>query len=497
MKKIFILTISMFFCNILIAQSLSDKINSFFEPIVEIMALIIFWDPIAALGFDLGSNVPIVVIWLIFGALFFTFKMNFINIRGFKHAIDLVKGKYDDPKDEGEVSHFQALATALSATVGLGNIAGVAVAIAVGGPGATFWMIVAGLLGMSSKFVECTLGVMYRVLNDEGEVSGGPMYYLQNGLKKYGFKNLGKILAVIFAILCIGGSFGGGNMFQANQAFQQIVEASGGLNSPLYNKGWLGGSVFAVIVGLIIFGGIKSIGKVTEKLVPLMALVYVSSCILIIGNNFSSLPETFKLIFVGAFSLEATTGGVIGSMIAGIKRAVFSNESGIGSAPIAYAPAKSDNHLNTGFMSLLSPFIDTILVCSMTALVIIITGVYNNADGIQGVELTSQAFESVFSWFPILLAVAITLFAISTLITWSYYGLRCWTYLFGISKISDYSFKLIFLSFTIIGTSMNLGSVINFSDSMIFAMSVPNIIGLYFLSSELKKDLKILGEQSD
>ena len=278
------------------------------------------------------------------------------------------------------------------------------------------------------------------------------------------------------------------------QAFQQVVEASGGLNSPLYDKGWIGGSVFALIVGIIIFGGIKSIGRVTEKLVPLMGIIYIISCLIIILSNFFELHLTLKLIFSSAFSLEATTGGVIGSMIAGIKRAVFSNESGIGSAPIAYAAAKSDNHLNTGFMSLLSPFVDTIIVCSMTALVIIITGVYQNGDGIQGVELTSRAFESVFDWFPTILAIAITLFAISTLITWSYYGLRSWTYLFGMSNFSKYSFKFIFLLFTIVGTSMNLGSVINFSDSMIFAMSIPNIIGLYFLSSGLKKDLKKLGD---
>ena len=281
-------------------------------------------------------------------------------------------------------------------------------------------------------------------------------------------------------------------MFQANQAFQQIVVATGSENSFFYNKGWLGGSIFALIVGFIIIGGIKSIGKVTSKLVPIMGMVYVLSCLYIILSNFHLLPDSIYKIFSNAFTIDASVGGFLGSLIAGVKRAVFSNESGIGSAPIAYAPAKSDNHLNTGFMSLLSPVVDTIIVCSMTALVIIITGVYENSSGIQGVELTSTAFESVFNWFPIILAIAITLFAISTLITWSYYGLRCWTYLFGMSRFSIYSFKLIFLSFTIIGSSMNLESVINFSDSMIFAMSIPNIIGLYFLSSKLKKDLKNL-----
>ena len=283
-------------------------------------------------------------------------------------------------------------------------------------------------------------------------------------------------------------------MFQANQAFQQIVEATGSENSPLFNKGWLGGIVFAFIVGFIIIGGIKSIGKVTERLVPLMAFIYVFSCLYIIISNFSLIPETIYKIFSSAFNLDASVGGFLGSLIAGVKRAVFSNESGIGSAPIAYAPAKSNNHLNTGFMSLLSPVVDTVIVCSMTALVIIMTGVYESNSGIQGVELTSRAFESVFTWFPTILALAITLFAISTLITWSYYGLRCWTYLFGMSSLSKYSFKIIFLSFTVIGTSMNLESVINFSDSMIFAMSIPNIIGLYFLSSQLRSDILKLKE---
>ena len=485
MKKIFILTISMFFCNILIAQSLSDKINSFFEPIVEIMALIIFWDPIAALGFDLGSNVPIVVIWLIFGALFFTFKMNFINIRGFKHAIDLVKGKYDDPKDEGEVSHFQALATALSATVGLGNIAGVAVAIAVGGPGATFWMIVAGLLGMSSKFVECTLGVKYRVLNDEGEVSGGPMYYLQNGLKKYGFKNLGKILAVIFAILCVGGSFGGGNMFQANQAYAQLS----GQFPLLQGNGPMFGFLLAILVGTVIIGGIKSIAKVTEKIVPFMAVLYVLAAMIIIAVNYNMIGWAFSEILTGAFAPSAAFGGFIGVLIQGFRRAAFSNEAGVGSASIAHSAAKTNQPVSEGIVSLLEPFIDTVLICTMTALVIIVTG-FSGVQGIEGAQLTSQAFGSVISWFPYVLVIAIFLFAFSTMISWSYYGLKSWTFLFGSSNKSKITYKLIFLIFIIIGSSVSLGAVIDFSDMMILAMAFPNILGLLILSKEVKFDMK-------
>ena len=485
MKKIFILTISMFFCNILIAQSLSDKINSFFEPIVEIMALIIFWDPIAALGFDLGSNVPIVVIWLIFGALFFTFKMNFINIRGFKHAIDLVKGKYDDPKDEGEVSHFQALATALSATVGLGNIAGVAVAIAVGGPGATFWMIVAGLLGMSSKFVECTLGVKYRVLNDEGEVSGGPMYYLQNGLKKYGFKNLGKILAVVFAILCVGGSFGGGNMFQANQAYAQLS----GQFPLLQGNGPMFGFLLAILVGTVIIGGIKSIAKVTEKIVPFMAVLYVLAAMIIIAVNYNMIGWAFSEILTGAFAPSAAFGGFIGVLIQGFRRAAFSNEAGVGSASIAHSAAKTNQPVSEGIVSLLEPFIDTVLICTMTALVIIVTG-FSGVQGIEGAQLTSQAFGSVISWFPYVLVIAIFLFAFSTMISWSYYGLKSWTFLFGSSNKSKITYKLIFLIFIIIGSSVSLGAVIDFSDMMILAMAFPNILGLLILSKEVKFDMK-------
>jgi len=475
----------MFFCNILIAQSLSDKINSFFEPIVEIMALIIFWDPIAALGFDLGSNVPIVVIWLIFGALFFTFKMNFINIRGFKHAIDLVKGKYDDPKDEGEVSHFQALATALSATVGLGNIAGVAVAIAVGGPGATFWMIVAGLLGMSSKFVECTLGVKYRVLNDEGEVSGGPMYYLQNGLKKYGFKNLGKILAVIFAILCVGGSFGGGNMFQANQAYAQLS----GQFPLLQGNGPMFGFLLAILVGTVIIGGIKSIAKVTEKIVPFMAVLYVLAATIIIAVNYNMIGWAFSEILTGAFAPSAAFGGFIGVLIQGFRRAAFSNEAGVGSASIAHSAAKTNQPVSEGIVSLLEPFIDTVLICTMTALVIIVTG-FSGVQGIEGAQLTSQAFGSVISWFPYVLVIAIFLFAFSTMISWSYYGLKSWTFLFGSSNKSKITYKLIFLIFIIIGSSVSLGAVIDFSDMMILAMAFPNILGLLILSKEVKFDMK-------
>jgi len=488
MKRVFSTLSALLFSNILFAkdsQSLGDKINGFFEPIVEVIGKVIFWDPVSALGFELDASIPIVVIWLVFGALFFTLKMNFINFRGFKHALDLVRGKYDDPKDEGEVSHFQALATALSATVGLGNIAGVAVAITVGGPGATFWMIVAGLLGMSSKFVECTLGVKYRVVNDKGEVSGGPMYYLKTGLAKYGFSNLGKVLAVLFAILCIGGSFGGGNMFQANQAYAQLS----GQFPMLSGNGPMFGFILAILVGTVIIGGIKSIAKVTEKIVPLMAVLYVAAASVILIVHFSELGNAFSMIIKGAFAPSAAFGGFIGVIIQGFRRAAFSNEAGVGSASIAHSATKTNEPVSEGIVSLLEPFIDTVVICTMTALVIIVTGM-SGVQGVEGAQLTSQAFESVISWFPYVLVFAIFLFAFSTMISWSYYGLKSWTYLFGSSKKSELVYKLIFLIFIIIGSSVKLGAVLDFSDMMILAMAFPNILGLLILSGEVKLDLK-------
>jgi len=467
------------------ADSLSDKIDSFFKPLVsDYLVPVIFWDPLKFFGFDIGADIPIVVLWLVFGALFFTFRMKFINFRGFKHALSLVRGDYDDPEDKGEVSHFQALTTALSATVGLGNIAGVAIAISVGGPGATFWMIVAGLLGMSSKFVECTLGVKYRKLDANGEVSGGPMYYLRDGLAKYKMPIFGKFLAVMFAVLCIGGSFGGGNMFQANQAYAQLS----GQFPVLAGNGPLFGLILAFLVGVVIIGGIKSIANVTEKIVPLMALLYVGTALIIILINISEVGNVFVLIFNGAFAPDAAFGGVIGVLIQGFRRAAFSNEAGVGSAAIAHSAAKTKEPVSEGIVSLLEPFIDTVVICTMTALVIIFTGMYN-VDGLEGAQMTSKAFGSVFSWFPYLLVIAIFLFAFSTMISWSYYGLKSWEFLFGKSKLSEYSYKFIFLLFIIVGSSVKLGAVLDFSDMMILAMAFPNIIGLLILSKEVKIDL--------
>ena len=467
------------------AATLSETIDGFFKPIVDdYLYPVIFWDPIKFFGFDVGADVPIVVVWLVFGAVYFTLKMKFINFRGFKHAIELVKGDYDDPNDKGEVSHFQALTTALSATVGLGNIAGVAIAISIGGPGATFWMIVAGLLGMSAKFVECTLGVKYRKLDENGEVSGGPMYYLRDGLAKYKMAGFGKVLAVLFAILCVGGSFGGGNMFQANQAYEIISVQFPRMadNGPMF------GLILAILVGTVIIGGIKSIANVTEKVVPFMAALYVGTALIIILLSFSEFGNVFVLIFKGAFTPAAGLGGIIGVLIQGFRRAAFSNEAGVGSASIAHAAAKTNEPVSEGIVALLEPFIDTVVICTMTALVLIITG-FHDVQGVEGAQMTSQAFGSVFSWFPYLLVVAIFLFAFSTMISWSYYGLKAWTFLFGKSKVSEYSYKLLFLIFIVIGSSVKLGAVLDFSDMMILAMAFPNIIGLLILSKEVRFDL--------
>jgi len=430
--------------------------------------------------------IPFIVMWLVAGALFFTIRMGFINFRGVKHALGLVAGKYEDPNDKGEVSHFQALTTALSATVGLGNIAGVSIAIVIGGPGATFWMIIAGLLGMASKFTECTLGVKYRKINEKGEVSGGPMYYLSEGLKRRNLGNLGKILAAVFAILCVGGSLGGGNMFQSNQAFVQVSNKI----ALFEGNGTIFGVILAILVGLVILGGIKSIARVTDKIVPVMVGIYVGFAIIIILIHLGNIGDAFEAIFDGAFSAPAMKGGIIGVLVVGFQRAAFSNEAGVGSASIAHSASKTKYPISEGIVALLEPFVDTVVVCTMTALVLIFTGFAADPESMTASELTTAAFSSVFSWFDWVLLIAIVLFAFSTMISWSYYGLKSWTYLFGKSKRSQYAYKSIFLVFIVIGSSVGLGSVLDFSDLMILGMAFPNIFGLVLLSGEVRKDMK-------
>src|SRR5690554_268900 len=435
-------------------------------------------------GDPLTKPISFIVIWLVLGALFFTIRMCFINIRGFKHAIDLARGKYDDPNAPGQVTHFQALATAVSGTVGLGNIAGVAVAVSLGGAGATFWMIVCGLLGMSTKFVECTLGVKYRDILPDGRVFGGPMNYLRYGLEKRNMKGLGKVLAGMFAVLAVGASFGGGNMFQANQSFEQLA----GQFPMLVGNGFYFGVITAILVGVVIIGGISSIAKVTGRVVPIMASIYIVAALAVIIMNIQNIGPAFSAIYEGAFSPSALKGGVIGVLVVGFQRAAFSNEAGVGSAAIAHSTAKTNHPPSEGFVALLEPFLDTVVVCTLTALVLIFTGMHE-VEGMAGAQLTSDAFGSQISWFPYVLALAVFLFAFSTMISWSYYGMRAWTYLFGKSKKVEFIYKMLFLVFVVIGASVSLGAVLDFSDMMILAMSFPNIIGLYIMSKEVKFDL--------
>ena len=437
-----------------------------------------------------GAELKLVVAWLVIGAIFCTVYFGFVNVRGVAQSFRLLRGDYSDPDDAGEVSHFQALTTALSGTVGVGNIGAVPVLIVLGGPGAVFWMIVAGLLGMSSKFAECTLGVKYRNQNPDGSVSGGPMYSLSKGLAELGKPGLGKFLGVFFAITVIFGCLGGGNMFQANQAYVQFVAITGGEGSFLADKGWLFGLIFAVIVAVVIIGGIRSIAKVTEKVVPFMALFYLSGAFVVLFMNAERIPAAVSSIFTSAFSPEGIGGGFIGVLILGFQRAAFSNEAGIGSAAIAHSAVRTNEPVTEGLVSLLEPFIDTVVICTITALVILTT-VYGDpsVEGLTGVGLTSEAMQRNIAWFPTPLALAVVLFAFSTMLSWSYYGLKGWTYLFGESKASDVSFKLIFCLFIVIGCTIPLTSVLDFSDAMIFAMAIPNILGIYFLAPIVKREM--------
>ena len=513
MKRLLLISI-LLIPSMLEAKGLDDRINEWFKPIADTWVNIVLYP----ISFTDEISIPFVLLLLVFGALFFTIRFSFVNITHFPTAINTVRGKYDqlehgteqtemtidgdivdtirDESKEGEVSHFQALATAVSGTVGLGNIAGVALAIALGGPGATFWMIICGLIGMSTKFVECTLGVKYRDVGADGTVYGGPMYYLSKGLKEGGYEKLGKGLAVLFAILCVGASFGGGNAAQSNQAALQIASMLGMTGGSV---GTLIGIALAILVGIVIIGGIKRIASVTEKVVPFMAIIYVLACLFIIFSNFSYIDDAFGLIFSNAFSMEAGFGALIGVMIVGFQRAAFSNEAGAGSASIAHSAVKTKYPASEGVVALLEPFIDTVVICTMTALVIIM---YNSAgifeyggdviiDGqkVEGAVLTSMAFADAIPWFPVVLTIAIILFAISTMISWSYYGLQSWMYLFGKSKFSDLAYKVLFLLFIIIGAAANMDAVWGFSDAMILALIFPNMIGLFFLYPKVKEEL--------
>lgn len=442
---------------------------------------VMFWDD--------AVQLPLVVLWLVLGSLFLTIRMGFINLRAFKHAINVTRGKYSNPDDSGEVSHFQALAAALSATVGLGNIAGVAIAVSIGGPGATFWMIVAGLIGMSAKFAECTLGQKYREVRPDGRVMGGAMFYLSKGLGEMKLAGLGKVLAVLFAILCVGGSLAGGNSFQVNQSMNAVQESM----PFLVAYPWVYGLVMATLVGVVIIGGIKRIAEVAEKIVPTMVGLYVVAALYIIFDNAAMIPTAFSSIIDGAFSSDATFGGFIGVLVTGFRRAAFSNEAGAGSAAIAHSAARTAYPIREGVVALLEPFIDTVVVCTMTALVIVITGSWNNPDnaaliaGNQGAALTSRAFGQHLSWFPYVLGVCVILFAFSTMISWSYYGERCWAYLFGDGQ--SRSFQVLFVTFTFLGSIISAQNVLDFGDLMILGMAFPNLVGVLLLSGRVRADL--------
>lgn len=470
------------------ASGIDEAVDKAFQPIARAMSEFVFFAlPVG------GAELQLIVLWLIAGAVFFTFYFRFINIRGFVHAIRIVTGKLDsEPTGAGEVSHFQALTTAVSGTVGVGNIVHVAVAISIGGPGATFWLIVAGFLGMASKFVECTLGVKYRQENADGSVSGGPMFYLDRGLRERRMPRLGKVMAWYYAVCIIIGCLGAGCMFQANQAYVQFVNVSGGEHSVFADKGWLFGLALAVLVALVIVGGIRSIARVTATLVPFMALLYVGTALVVIGANYTDIPGALYAIVGQAFTPEGATGGFFAVLILGFRRAAFSNEAGIGSSSIAHAAVKTGEPLTQGFVAMLEPFIDTVVICTITALVITVT-VYDPAllsDGtMSGVELTSSAFASVIPWFPYALAVVIMLFAYSTMISWSYYGLEGCVYLFGNRRSAKLTFNAVFCTFVIIGCTTQLDAVLDFSDAMIFAMALANVLGLYLLAPVVKRDL--------
>ena len=500
-----------------IEKGIDQKIDEAFKPFSDFISSIVF--------FEVFKGAPFVIILLVFSALFFTLYFGFPNFRYFITSINIVRGKYDsldehvsnagelvidgetqgkvnnDDKD-GEVTHFQALATAVSGTVGNGNIAGVALAIALGGPGATFWMIICGLLGMSTKFVECTLGVQYRDIGEDGTVYGGPMYYLSKGLKEKGFAKLGKVMAVLFAIFCIGGSFGGGNAAQSNQATIVLKDL---LGLEYSGAGAIIGVVLAILVGVIIIGGIKRIASVTEKVVPFMAVLYIIACLYIILSNYSLIDDALGLIITEAFNPKAIgVGSLIGVLLVGFKRAAFSNEAGAGSASIAHSAVKTKYSASEGMVALLEPFIDTVVICTMTALVIIIFnfgGAFEYGgdglggimiDGItyEGAGITSKAFAQYIPYSGVFLTIAVVLFAVSTMISWSYYGLQSWKFLFGRGKLADITYKLLFLAFVVIGSAASMNSIWGFSDAMIFAMVFPNMIGLFFLFPVVKKQLK-------
>lgn len=482
---------------------IEDGINSVFAPVSDGLSAFVFAE--VRLG-DVAF--PWIVAWLVLAGAVFTAYLGFIQFRSIPLALRVVRGRYSRDDDPGQITHFQALTSALSGTVGLGNIAGVGVAVTIGGAGATFWMIVAGLLGMCTKLVECTLGVRYREVHADGTVSGGPMHYLRRGVQerlpgRVG-RALGRVLAAGAAVMILFFGIAGGNMFQANQTFAQLREVTGG------DTGWLGapgaalvfGIVLAALVGSVVIGGIPAVGRVTSKLVPAMAIVYVAACLVVIAVNIDQVPAAVGDILAGAFAAEGVVGGAVGALLVGFQRAAFSNEAGIGSAPIAHSAVRTRYPASEGHVALLEPFIDTVVICTMTALTIVIAGTpfwrdaqrtafaSGGEETPDGVLVTSNAFETVLPWFPYVLAVAVTLFAISTIITWGYYGLKAWTYLFGRSAASERTYFGLFCLFVVVGSVLTLSSVLSFADAVLFLLALFNIVGLYLLAPVAKREVR-------
>ena len=484
-----------------LVQQLNDAlepVDSFFGMVNGYVAAVIFF-PVPLGGTD---EIPAAVLVLLLGATFFTLRMGFINIRGFRHAIMVTAGRYDNPADQGEVTHFQALTAALSATVGLGNIAGVAIAICIGGPGATLWMILAGFIGMSSKFVECTLGQKYREERPDGRIMGGAMYYLSRGLPELGLGGLGKVLGVMFAVLCVGGSFAGGNSFQVKMSLGAVAQTLPFLAAPevagAADYRWIYGLLMSIVTGMVIIGGIRRIASAAEKIVPAMCGLYVLAALAILVKNMGQIPAAIELILTDAFTGTAVSGGFVGVLVVGFQRAAFSNEAGVGSAAIAHAAARTDYPVREGLVALLGPFIDTVIICTMTALVIVITGAWDPIQNPEfasliesknGAALTSVAMDLQIPGFRYVLSVAVVLFAFSTMISWSYYGERCWAYLFGDN--ASMSYRIIFLIFTFMGSIVSATNVLDFGDLMIFGMAIPNIIGVVLLSGKVRRDLDV------
>ncbi|MCB9981031.1 MAG: alanine:cation symporter family protein [Rhodospirillales bacterium] len=476
-------------------MSIDSKIDIFVQPFAEHAANFVFYSvPIGG-----GHEIKLILIWLVVASLFFTIYLGFVNFRYFKHAIDLLREPANpDDQTTGQITRFQALATSLSGTIGLGNIAGVAVAISVGGPGAALWMVFMGLFGMSTKFAEVVMGVKYRQFldpNHPDRVSGGPMYYIREAFCERNMPLLGGIMGSFFAICCCFGVLGAASLFQTNQVFRQALIITGGEESFLIGKAWMVGLFMVFIVGLVIIGGIRSIAAVTSKIVPFMGGLYILTGLFVIGTYYAQLPTALVSIVTSSFSPEAGLGGFLGALVMGVQRAVFSNEAGLGSAAIAHAAVKTDQPVTQGLVGMLGPFIDTIIVCMVTALVIIVTGAYEQGNGMEGVELTSRAFGSVLPWFPYVLFAVVFLFAYSTLLSWAYYGVKAFTYLFGNTDFNEMLYKIIFCIFIVIGASAKLDNVILLTDSSVFMMAIPNLIGLYMLAPILKKDLKAYAEK--